>query len=115
MPKTPAANAVLARKTFFALLKSEGLPVPEYEFKFHPKRRWRADYCWPDPYWLILEVEGGVWTGGRHTRGYGFAKDMEKYNAAAVLGYRLLRCEPRKLVTATTLETIRIALLQSGG
>jgi len=40
---------------------------------------------------IAIEAEGGVWTGGRHTRGGGYTKDAEKYNAAVVLGWRVLR------------------------
>lgn len=63
------------------------------EFYFHPKRRWRFDYACPELK-IALEVEGGVWTGGRHTRGLGFLKDMEKYNTATTMGWRILRCTP---------------------
>jgi hypothetical protein len=56
---------------------------------------------------VALEVEGGVWTGGRHTRGAGFLKDVEKYNRAAVLGWRLLRVTPDKLVSFGTFEMLR--------
>ena len=55
------------------------------EFKFHTERRWRFDYAIPQ-YKIALEVEGGVWTQGRHTRPQGFLGDMEKYNNAALLG-----------------------------
>lgn len=75
--------------------KIAGLPVPVAEHKFHPTRKWRFDYAWPDRL-VALEVEGGVWAQGRHTRGSGFVKDMEKYNAAAALGWRVLRALPRK-------------------
>jgi hypothetical protein len=83
-----------------------GLPRPEREWKFEAKRRWRFDYAWPQQM-IALEVEGGVWTGGRHTRGAGFVKDMEKYNRAAVLGWRLLRVTPDKLVSGGTFEMLR--------
>jgi very-short-patch-repair endonuclease len=65
--------------------------VPEY--RFHPTRKWRFDFAWPENK-RAMEVEGGVWTGGRHTRGSGFLKDCEKYNAAASLGWRVFRFTP---------------------
>ena len=78
------------------LCRAAGLPEPIPEYKFHHARRWRADYCWPI-HKVIVEVEGGVWTEGRHTRGSGFVKDMEKYNAAALLGFYVLRYTPQQL------------------
>lgn len=70
-------------------MRAVGL-APESEYRFHPGRRWRADFAFPAAR-LLIEVEGGVWTGGRHTRGAGFTADCTKYNAAALLGYRTLR------------------------
>lgn len=64
------------------------------EFRFHPSRRWSADFAIPSRK-LLVEIEGGVWSGGRHTSGAGFMGDMEKYNAAAALGYRVLRFVPK--------------------
>ena len=43
------------------LCRAAGLPEPIPEYKFHPLRRWRADYCWPI-HKVIVEIEGGVWT-----------------------------------------------------
>jgi hypothetical protein len=54
------------------------------------------DYAWPDRK-LFLEVEGGIWSNGRHTRGSGYVRDLEKYNTAAAMGWRLIRCQPRDL------------------
>lgn len=66
----------------------------EKEHKFHDERRWRFDYVVSGKK-IAVEIDGGVWSnkgaGGRHNRGTGFIKDMEKYNAAAKLGYRILR------------------------
>ena len=70
-------------------LKAHGVSF-EQEFKFHPDRKWRADFHIVG-HKLLVEVEGGIWSGGRHTRGKGYIGDMEKYNAAVGMGYRVLR------------------------
>jgi len=46
---------------------------------------------------LAAEIEGGAWTQGRHTRGAGFLKDMEKYNFASILGWSVLRFTPQQV------------------
>ena len=107
----PAPEPKLKREfdraeVFLRALEVRGLPKPEREWKFDAKRRWRFDYAWPERM-IALEVEGGIWTGGRHTRGAGFLKDVEKYNRAAVLGWRLVRVTPDKLVSAGTFEMLR--------
>ena len=94
---------------FLALLKRERLPLPVAEYRFAPPRRWRADYAWPD-HRVALEVEGGVWTGGRHTRGAGFLRDVEKYNELAARGWRLLRTTPSGLHDLETIALIRRTL-----
>jgi hypothetical protein len=66
------------------------------EYKFHPTRKWRFDYCFVDQK-VAIETEGGVFSGGRHTRGVGFMKDMEKYNEGQRMGYYVLRCTPDQL------------------
>lgn len=96
---------------FVMMCRAEGLPAPVTEHKFHPTRRWRFDYAWIEQR-VALEVEGGVWTGGRHTRGAGFVKDMEKYNEAVCLGWRIIRCQPNDLCKENTLDIIRRALQQ---
>lgn len=70
-----------------------GLPKPEKEFRFAPPRQWKFDFAWPD-YKVALEIEGGAWTRGRHTRGAGYIRDMEKYSEAAILGWCVLRLTP---------------------
>ena len=66
------------------------IPLPEREFQFAKPRRWRFDFAWPK-YMLAVEIEGGVWSQGRHTRGVGFVADCEKYNTATLMGWRVLR------------------------
>ena len=92
-----------------AYFASEKLPEPRVEFRFHPQRLWRFDFCFPDKL-VALEVEGGIWGGGRHTRGAGFAKDIEKYNAAALLGWRIFRVQPAQLCMLDTVKMLKQAL-----
>jgi len=67
------------------------------EYKFHPKRKWRFDFANP-VLKIAIEQEGGVWISGRHNRGKGFLNDMEKYNQAVILGWKVLRYPPDKLM-----------------
>ncbi len=75
------------------------------EYKFNPIRKWRADYFFPSAN-LALEIEGGAFTNGRHTRGKGFVNDMEKYNAMTLQGIKLLRYTPDQLNQPTTINNI---------
>lgn len=83
-----------------------GLPTPEREYKFHPKRRWRFDFAWP-ALMLAVEVEGAVWSGGRHTTGAGFTLDCEKYNEATILGWRILRVTGEQVKNLQAFEWTR--------
>ena len=86
-----------------------GLPEPVRELRFHDTRRWRFDFAWPDQM-LAVEVEGGVWSRGRHVRGQGFTRDCEKLNAAALLGWRVLRIPGEWVEDGTALALVEEAL-----
>ena len=77
----------------------------EQEYKFHPERNWRADF-WITGSKILVEVEGGIWSGGRHTRGKGFIADMEKYNAAAVMGFKVLRFDTQQVKSGLAIKQI---------
>ena len=79
------------------------------EFKFHPIRKWRFDYAIAE-YKIALEVEGGVWSGGRHIRAQGFLRDMEKYNTATLMGWRVFRTTPDDLYKMATINLLRQAI-----
>lgn len=105
-----AAETLLA-----AQLEQAGIPF-EREFRFHPERKWRADfmvgqnYAWPVRGRFLIEVDGGAYVGGRHTRGPTFEADCEKHTAAAILGFRVIRVTPRQVEDGRALEWIRQAL-----
>ena len=108
---TAPAKAPAIPPLFRAILEAHGLPLPtpEYAFAKDDGRRWRLDFAWPAQR-LALEVEGGVWVQGRHTRGSGFMRDMEKYNTAAAKGWRVIRCVPGDLCSFGTIDLINRSL-----
>ena len=75
-----------------------GGPQLEREYRFHPSRKWRADFV-HIPSRTLIEIEGGVWVRGRHLRPRGFAADAEKYLEAALEGWRVLRLVDRQIKT----------------
>ena len=84
----------------FAMLwkarKGPSITILIREYKFHPTRKWRFDFAHVATK-TAIEIEGGTWSGGRHTRGSGYSKDCEKYNEAAKLGWCVLRYTAEKI------------------
>ena len=77
----------------------------EQEFEFHPKRKWRADFHLVGKK-ILVEVEGAIWSGGRHTRGKGYIGDMEKYNAATMMGFQVLRFSTDQVKSGHAIQQI---------
>ena len=75
------------------------------EFQFHTSRKWRADFHIKNTK-LLIEVEGGIWSGGRHTRGKGYLGDMEKYNTATMMGYQVLRFSTDQVTSGFAINQI---------
>lgn len=104
---------------FEKLLISLKMPAPVREHRFHKTRQWRFDYAWPDEL-LALEVEGGIYGHkkkdgsrsrvGAHSSVTGILRDIEKYNAAAADGWRILRVTPDQLLKVETLDLIKKSL-----
>ena len=76
------------------------------EYRFHPVRRWRFDFALVG-HMLAVEVEGGTYARGRHTRGAGYAEDCVKYAEALCLGWRVLRVTTGMVENGTAMEYIR--------
>lgn len=104
-------RASLLELSMLAQIQDAHLPEPEREYRFCD-RRWRFDFCWP-ALMLAVEVEGGTWKNGRHTRGSGFERDAEKYNAAALLGWRVLRFTSSMVYDGRALEAVKRAVAVS--
>lgn len=81
----------------------------EREFRFHPVRKWRFDFAFPAQK-VAVEVQGGVFVGGRHARGTGITSDCEKFSVAAGMGWRVLPVTPAQVKSGDALEWIERAL-----
>ena len=75
-----------------------GLPAPVFEHRFHHTRKWRLDIAWPD-HKLAVEVQGGIFIQGRHSRGAAMLKEWEKLNALVVMRWRVMYCQPKDVCT----------------
>ena len=92
-----------------ATIKAEGLPLPVFEHRFHPKRQWRFDLAWPDRL-LAIECHGAVYAFGHHTRGKGFEDDREKMNEAQMMGWRVLEYSTGQVKKGTPLLDVKRVL-----
>jgi len=91
-------------RSFDYYARITNLPARERWYKFHPKRKWEFDNAWPELL-VAVELDGGnhmvKWSKklkkyvavGRHTKD----GDYEKLNAAAELGWLMLRFTPTML------------------
>lgn len=89
--------------------RCHGCPPERASHAYRHERDWRFDLCWPAER-LAVEIDGGVYAGGRHTRGAGFEGDLEKLNAATLAGWRVLRCTPGHIEAGAALEWVERAL-----
>lgn len=90
-------------------IAAAGLAQPQREVVFAPPRRWRFDFAWPDLK-VAVEVEGGIWIRGGHSRGVGMGRDAAKYNEAALLGWMLIRVTGVTIADGSALAWIERAL-----
>jgi very-short-patch-repair endonuclease len=96
-------------ETLLLMIRIAGVPVPEREYRFLATRKWRFDFAYPAQK-IGIEVEGGTWSGGRHTRGVGFEQDCRKYNQATQDGWKVYRFTNRMILSGEAVEVIIKAL-----
>jgi very-short-patch-repair endonuclease len=68
------------------------------QYRFDSVRQFKFDFAIPE-YRIAVEYEGGTWTGGGHVRGKVYSSNCEKYNLAAIQGWRVLRYTSDVLAT----------------
>jgi len=96
------------------LLCISGLPKPESEYRFHAVRRWRFDFAWPEQK-LAVEVDGGAFATGGHSRAVPQAGDNDKTNAATNLGWRILKFNTFNLKHPQMVRSVVAEALTKGG
>lgn len=77
-----------------------GAPL-ERQFAFHPERKFRADF-YHAPSKSLIEIDGGLWTGGAHNHASTYGYQQERDRLARALGYEVYR-----LGTGFTEEDVR--------
>lgn len=105
-------------RALLKLLSFAGIVQPVPEYRFHPTRRWRFDFAWPDKL-IAVEVEGIGGPRSRHLSWRGFQEDTEKYNAAAIMGWCVLRVTSWQIEDGKAVEWVEEAFrsreYQDGG
>ena len=112
---------------FAEQLRLAGVPRPQREYRFAAVHvggtgkgvrarleiaglsDWRFDVAWPEQR-IAVEVDGGGFVGGRHSRGLGIEADCAKVSTAAALGWRVLRVTPRQVRKGQALAWVEQAL-----
>ena len=120
-PRSPGKKPTAPTSGLFeAMCAAHGLREPVPEFRFDPGRKWMLDYAWPEAR-VALEVEGGVFGRGKpcpmckrrragaHSSIERMLSDMEKYNAAAIQGWCVIRCTPDDVQTGKVFEILKRA------
>lgn len=70
---------------------------------FHPRRKWRFDFAFPEIY-LAIEIQG---YGRGHVSYTGMAKDHEKFNSATRFGWSVIFLMSKDVKPDTIDKTVR--------
>lgn len=71
-----------------AQMERGGLPTPYCEYRWHPTRKWRLDFAWPEEGMVAVEVQGMV-----HRIKARFKADIEKRAELLLAGWRVLEVD----------------------
>ena len=86
-----------------------GIPNPVPEHQFEATRKWRFDYAFLEQR-VAVEIQGGLFTGGRHTRGPALRDEYEKLREAAADGWLVLPVPPDEAMSKKFLTQLKRAL-----
>jgi very-short-patch-repair endonuclease len=89
-------------------LRAAAIPF-EREYRFHPSRAWRFDFALPAAR-LAIEVQGGVFSNGRHARGAGITDECEKFAHAVIAGWRVMPVTGAQVKSGLAIQWVKQAL-----
>jgi hypothetical protein len=90
-------------------LERAGLPTGVGQHPVVTGRQFRFDRAWPE-HMVAVEVQGGVWTNGAHSRGSGVQRDCLKLSMAAAVGWRCLPITREMIESGEAVRLIGLAL-----
>ena len=100
--RTPSLRSEGEQSFLWQVKHATDVAVPLPAYRFHLERKWEFDFAWPDVL-IAVEIEGGIWRGrgfgsktsanpgGAHSHPTQILRDIEKYNEAARMGWRVFR------------------------
>ena len=106
-----SGNKSLLEELFYEHVRKD-LPLPKRQFQAVPGRKWSWDFAWPD-HMVLVEIQGGTHSQGRHVRPEGYEGDCRKGNNATLLGYRCYSFTGQMVTKGEALEFITKVLMQS--
>ena len=92
-------------EAFAFQLSAIGLDGFVRESRAIPERRFRFDFAFV-PERVLIEIQGGTWNRGAHSRGAGLARDYEKLNLSTSNVWRVLQFDTNMIKSG---EAIRMA------
>lgn len=105
-PRGAKTGSVSAPRLFVAACKAHGLPEPVPEYRFLKDRKFRWDWAWPR-FGVAVEIQGGIWVQGKHSRGAGQLRDFEKWNLAQKAGWHVFLATPQQVSDGSLFEFLR--------
>jgi very-short-patch-repair endonuclease len=98
--------------TFAFQLDACGLTGYVREYAAIPGRKFRFDFCFK-PERLLVEINGGTFSGGSHGRGVGINRDYEKNNLAVINNWRVLSFDTKQVKSGEALKVTEQVINQS--
>jgi very-short-patch-repair endonuclease len=110
--RKPSRRRAVSSKLEAALLQQITLcrlPTPERNVRLIEGRLFTWDFVWRAQR-VCLEVQGGTWSQGAHSRGAGQARDAKKQALATLAGWRCLAVTTDQIRSGEAIRWIEQAL-----